>query len=95
MINKIYFLMTLFLVTSCGSGGNSVNNIQNNDAELFLFDKLSLNEFKDGKSERNQLHRNQELSQWYNENKNFIPNVKLLESQLINLDTNKGLLQYK
>ena len=71
------------------------DNIQNNDAELFLFDKLSLNEFKDGKSERNQLHRNQELSQWYNENKNFIPNVKLLESRLINLDTNKGLLQYK
>ena len=36
MINKIYFLMTLFLVMSCGSGGNSINNIQNNDAVINL-----------------------------------------------------------
>ena len=28
--------MTLFLVMSCGSGGNSVNNIQNNDAVINL-----------------------------------------------------------
>ena len=71
------------------------DNVQNNDAELYLFDKLSLKEFQNGTSSDDQIYRKSELKKWFNQYKALIPNIKLLDSQLVNLSSKQGMLKYK
>ena len=66
------------------------DNIQNNDAILNLFDFLPFDEFKKGLSTKTQTERYKELSNWYLKNNNCIPNVKILDYKIINLDTESG-----
>tara|TARA_B100000524_G_scaffold267385_1_gene146643 strand:+ start:1431 stop:2750 length:1320 start_codon:yes stop_codon:yes gene_type:complete len=71
------------------------DNIQNNDATLFLFDYLTLQEFKNGICNIIQSERILKLKKWYNSNKEYISNIKLLESNIVDLDTNEGKTKFK
>ena len=66
------------------------DNLQNNDANLYLFDFLTFDEFKQGKSIENQKERIKLLKKWFNSRKELLSNVKLLNSEIIDLSTSEG-----
>ncbi|MAI85305.1 MAG: ATP-dependent DNA ligase [Rickettsiales bacterium] len=66
------------------------DNLQNNDANLYLFDFLTFDEFKKGKSIENQKERIKLLKKWFNSRKELLDNVKLLNSEIIDLSTSEG-----
>ncbi len=66
------------------------DNLQNNDANLYLFDFLTFDEFKKGKSIENQKERIKLLKKWFNSRKELLDNVKLLNSEIIDLSTPEG-----
>ena len=71
------------------------DNIQNNDANLFLFDYLSFVDFKKGESQVSQIERIENLRKWYQENISLLNNIKVMNHELVNLDTNDGKLKFK
>lgn len=71
------------------------DNIQNNDAILNLFDCLPFEEFKKGLSTKIQTERYKELKNWYTRNKQYIPNVKILDYKIIDLDTKLGKNEFR
>ena len=66
------------------------DNLQNDDANLYLFDFLTFDEFKKGKSIENQKERIKLLKKWFNSRKELLSNVKLLNSEIIDLSTSEG-----
>lgn len=68
---------------------------QNNDAELYLFDLLNLDDFKKGFCNTIQMNRTNELKSWYRDNQSLVPNVKLLSSKIVNLNLESGQLEFK
>jgi DNA ligase-1 len=64
------------------------SNINANDANLFLFDWLSLEEFQLGRCNIKQEFRSQNLREFVNKAK--LVNIKCLHSELIDLDTEDG-----
>ena len=66
------------------------DNVQNNDAILNLFDFLPFDEFKKGLSTKTQTERYRELRNWYFKNNNRIPNVKIIDYKIIDLDKESG-----
>ena len=61
------------------------DNIQNTDANLYLFDILPLKDFQVGTSKIIQSERIKNLEEWYKFNTNF-KYIKLLDRKLLNLD---------
>ena len=70
------------------------DNIQNDDANLFLFDFINLIDFENGISQIKQTQRSINLKNWYNENYFFFSKIKLLESSIINLSDESGKKEY-
>ena len=64
------------------------SNVQANDANLFLFDWLSLEEFQLGRCNIKQEYRSKNLSEFIQKTK--LVNVKCLHSELVDLDTDEG-----
>ena len=71
------------------------DNVQNNDAILNLFDCLPFDEFKKGLSTKTQTERYRELRNWYFKNNNCIPNVKILDYKIIDLDKESGRKDFR
>ena len=66
------------------------DNVEASDAVLHLFDIVPLSEFNGGSSTKTQLARSQELADWYTAHKTALPNVEILDYEILDLNTNTG-----
>jgi DNA ligase-1 len=71
------------------------DNVQSNDAVLHLFDFLPLSAFETGEWEYTQEQRSAMLRQWYEIQREQLPNIRVLEQELVDLDTEEGQARYK
>jgi DNA ligase-1 len=71
------------------------SNVQSNDAVLNLFDMLSLAAFEAGKYSSPQLLRSETLQAWHAENVEALPNVQVLDYEIVNLSTPEGDQRFK
>ena len=65
-------------------------DVTSDDAVLNLFDILSLDEFKVGRGAYPQTDRSALLKNWYEPIRDHMPNVTVLEHELVDLDTDAG-----
>ena len=72
-------------------------NVKANDAVLYVFDMLPLEDFQKGKWKVSQQERSDMLRNWYYENEMFLvlQNVRLLEQEIVDLDTAEGKQAFK
>ena len=68
------------------------SNVNATDANLFLFDWLSLEEFQLGRCNIKQEYRSRDLNTFISKAK--LPNVKCLHSELVDLDTDEGRAKF-
>lgn len=71
------------------------SNVQSDDAVLYLFDNLSLEDFRSGYSQVPQTVRTSVLTAWYEQFENLLPNVRILQSQVVDLDSDEGRKQFQ
>ena len=57
--------------------------VQNSDAILYIFDYLTLKDFKSGISNVKQIDRISTLSKWFESNKLDLKNLKLMSGNLL------------
>jgi len=65
-------------------------NVTAGDAVLHLFDIIPLDKFLAGKFAVKQSERTEWLKQWYDENVDLLPNVTVLDHDVVDLDTDEG-----
>ena len=68
------------------------SNVNATDANLFLFDWLSLEEFQLGRCNIKQEYRTKNLNEFIQKSK--LANVKCLHSELVDLDTDEGRAKF-
>ena len=68
---------------------------QNEDASLFLFDILPLQDFQEGIYKSNLKERIIYLKKFYDENLKNCEKINLIDSRLVNLDTTSGKEEFK
>lgn len=73
---------------------NRKSNVEATDAVLHLFDMLPLNEFRDGKSTRDQVTRSALLSGWINLYSAQMPNVAVVGQEFVDLDKPAGMKRF-
>ena len=66
------------------------SNVDASDAKLFVFDILPLKDFMAGICKTPQKKRSAELAAWFDANSAMIPNVELVEFEVVDLDTEAG-----
>ena len=66
------------------------DNTQNNDAMLYIFDFITLDDFQKGESKIQQIDRISGLSDWFEKNKENFKNLKLMDRKYIDLETIDG-----
>ena len=71
------------------------DNVEASDAVLHLFDIVPLSEFNRGSSTKTQLARSQELADWYTAHKTALPNVEILDYEILDLNTNTGTNRFQ
>lgn len=71
------------------------SNVQANDAVLNLFDMLPLAAFEVGRYASPQLLRSETLQEWHDQNVEALPNVQVLDHELVNLSTPEGDQRFK
>ena len=73
------------------------SDVNANDAVLYVFDMLPLVDFEKGIWKVSQQERTDMLRNWYYENELFLtmPNVRVLEQELVDLDTKQGKTDFK
>jgi DNA ligase-1 len=71
------------------------DNVQTDDAVLYLFDMVTLDDFESGISYTKQTVRSKELSDWYNSNKEVLSNIQVLDQEVVDLSTDEGQNRYK
>ena len=71
------------------------SNVEANDAVLHLFDMLPLSEFQNGASTKNQSSRSALLAGWHSLYSAHMPNVAVVEQELVDLDTLQGQARFK
>ncbi len=71
------------------------DNVNAQDAILYLFDIVPLVDFKKGFSNLLQDMRSSTLQNWYELEQENLPNVRVLENELVDLDTNEGNLRFR
>lgn len=69
---------------------NRKENIQTEDAVLHLFDMIPMKDFVAGKCVETQETRSEALNIWYNLVKESTPNIKILSSEVIDLESVTG-----
>jgi DNA ligase-1 len=65
-------------------------NVRAQDAVLHLFDSLPLATFEQGQWSATQEYRSGFLRSWYDTHQKSLPNIRILEQELIDLDTDAG-----
>lgn len=71
------------------------DNVNAKDAVLFLFDAIPLKDFEQGKSKVSQLKRSNWVKSWFEGNKDSLPNINILEQELVDLDTEAGQKRFR
>lgn len=71
------------------------SDVNSGDAVLNLFDILPLADFEKGKWSRKQSHRSEMVRNWVTKRQNLMPNVTVLEQELVDLDTDEGKKRFK
>ena len=71
------------------------DNVEASDAVLHLFDIVPLSEFNRGSSTKTQLARSQELADWYTAHKTALPNVEILDYEILDLNTDSGTNRFQ
>ncbi len=71
------------------------NAPQNLDATLFLFDIIPFESFKSGIERKVYTERTNLLKDWYNKHSNNFQKIKLIEKQLVDLNTIDGKEKFK
>lgn len=69
-------------------------NVQTNDAVLHIFDIIPLIDFEQGIYKADQIYRINVLKEWYDNNKNKLNNVQILEQEIVDLNTEEGHNRY-
>ena len=70
------------------------SDVKTNDAVLYLFDYLPLEDFEKGIWNKSQVERSQKLVHWKNLWEEETPNIKILDQTLIDLDTDQGQKEF-
>jgi len=70
------------------------SDVETSDAVLNLFDIVPLDEFKKGKSTKNQLERTADLQKFYKERSLTMTNVNVIEHEIVNLSTKEGYARF-
>jgi DNA ligase-1 len=71
------------------------SDVKANDAVLNLFDILPLADFEKGFWNRKQEHRSQMVHNWVTKRQHLMPNVTVLEQELVDLDSVAGKTRFK
>ena len=71
------------------------DNVNAKDAVLFLFDAVPLKDFEQGKSKVSQLKRSNWVKSWFEGNKDSLPNINILEQELVDLGTEAGQQRFR
>jgi len=66
------------------------SDVQSKDAILYLFDIMPLHDFKIGFSNLLQTERSGMLQSWHELEEENLPNIRVLEHELVDLDTDAG-----
>ena len=70
------------------------SDVKTNDAVLYLFDYLPLEDFEKGVWNKSQVERSEKLVHWKNLWEEETPNIKILDQTLIDLDTDQGQKEF-
>lgn len=70
------------------------SDVQSQDAILYLFDIMPLVDFQKGFSNLLQTERSGLLQSWYELEEENLPNVRVLENELVDLDTDAGKARF-
>jgi len=65
-------------------------DVQTDDVVLYLFDIIPLKDFNLGICNTDQTTRSETLKKWHEKWKDVIPNVKVLDDEIVDLDTPEG-----
>jgi DNA ligase-1 len=71
------------------------SNVESSDAVLHLFDILTLDEFNAGVCDVKQRDRSIALKVWHAKHEADLPNVAVLDQELVDLDTKQGQDRYR
>jgi len=71
------------------------SNVAADDATLNLFDFVPLEMFEAGVARIPQLLRSQQLQEWYNKNADQLPNIEVLQHEIVNISTPEGEKRFK
>jgi DNA ligase-1 len=71
------------------------DNVAATDAVLNLFDIIPLCMFEEGVADIPQLMRSQQLQSWYDEHASILPNVTVLQHEIVNISTPEGNQRFK
>lgn len=71
------------------------SNVAADDATLNLFDFVPLEMFESGVARIPQLLRSQQLQEWYNKNVDQLPNIEVLQHEIVNISTPEGEQRFK
>jgi DNA ligase-1 len=71
------------------------DNVQANDAVLYLFDLIPLANFEDGYYSRKQSERSAKVQAWKDLWAEETANIQVLEHELVNLDTEQGEQRFR
>ena len=71
------------------------SDVQSEDAVLHLFDVVTLAEFEAGISKTRQEDRSETVYKWHKDNKDMMPNVRVVGHELVDLDTKEGQKRFK
>lgn len=71
------------------------SNVAADDATLNLFDFVPLEMFEAGVARIPQLLRSQQLQEWYNKNVDQLPNIEVLQHEIVNISTPDGERRFK
>ncbi len=71
------------------------DNVAAGDAVLHLFDMLTLEEFESGEGNATQLHRGEQLKNWYEHYGSQCNNITIVGQALVDLDTPEGQKKFR
>ena len=70
------------------------SNVTAKDAILHLFDFIPLKDFLEGGWDKSQELRTQMLTHWYNDHKDVLEHVQVLDHEIVDLETHEGQKTY-
>jgi DNA ligase-1 len=71
------------------------SDVKANDAVLHLFDIIPLELFEQGYAHIPQLGRSQQLTEWHEKHSNALPNVQVLDYEIVNISQPAGAARFK